>query len=548
VSLTPVPPGSGTRASATPRGRAARSGAALALLAVAAAALLALAPATAAPGGSGRDSRHAPLPLGPRGLDEDRFERRLAPGVTYTRIERGEASARDVWTVDVGFRARRADAEALAAELRADGHDPSVIRVSQRADDDPERGPLGWLVRVGSFASEAEATALRDRLVAEGYASPRVVYTGEDGGRTTGPWVVHVLEVKPRLLDAALATDVVPERELLSDLAGRTGALASLNGGYFVIGAADGTPGDLAGVSMLDGELVSESVGDRTSLVLSGRRARVAAVSTSARVRAADGAGREIDGLNRKPGLIRGCGGTGGDAPTEEPKHDFTCTDASELILFTETFGSHTEPGDGAEAALDRRGRVLELREGRGGPIPPGGSVLSGTGEGAVWLRANARPGSRLSVQTSAGAARSATVSRRPARWRDGPRTDIVNGGPRLLRNGRPSINAFAEGFHWPENPEFFYRFGVRRNPRTLAGVTERGRILLVAIDGRRPGHSVGASFEESAAVMRALGARDALNLDGGGSTGMTVGASLVTRPSDATGERPIADAILIGP
>jgi exopolysaccharide biosynthesis protein len=87
----------------------------------------------------------------------------------------------------------------------------------------------------------------------------------------------------------------------------------------------------------------------------------------------------------------------------------------------------------------------------------------------------------------------------------------------------------------------------VRRNPRTLAGVTADGNVLLVAVDGRRPGHSVGASFAESAAVMRALGARDALNLDGGGSTGMTVGENLVTRPSDATGERPIADAILIG-
>jgi hypothetical protein len=346
--------------------------------------------------------------------------------------------------------------------------------------------------------------------------------------------VVHVLEVEPRRLrdglDAALATDVVPERELLSALAARTGAVASLNGGYFVIGEADGTPGDLAGVSMLDGELVSESVGDRTSLILSERGARVAPVETSASVRAPGGARREIDGLNRKPGLIRGCGGTGGDVPTEEPKHDFTCTDASELILFTEAFGSQTEPGDGAEAALDSRGGVLELREGRGGAIPAGGSVLSGTGDGADWLRANALPGSGLSVRTSAGDA------------------DIVNGGPRLVRNGRTAINAFAEGFHWPENPEFFYRFGLRRNPRTLAGVTDRGRVLLVAIDGRRPGHSVGASFEESAAVMRALGARDALNLDGGGSTGMTIGPELVTRPSDATGERPIADAILIGP
>jgi exopolysaccharide biosynthesis protein len=57
----------------------------------------------------------------------------------------------------------------------------------------------------------------------------------------------------------------------------------------------------------------------------------------------------------------------------------------------------------------------------------------------------------------------------------------------------------------------------------------------------------VGASFEESAGILRALGARDGVNLDGGGSTGMTLGSALVTRPSDATGERPIGDAIVVG-
>lgn len=529
----PIPREPGNRASASPGGRAVRL---LAAVAVIAGAL-----ALTAAGGGAHGGGETGLPLGPRDLPEQRVEQQLAPGVHYTRIVRGEPSTRDVYTVDVGFRAGRSEAEAIAAQLRADGHHPSVLRISERAPDDPQRGALGFLVRVGSFGSEAEATALRDRLASEGYAGTRVVYTGEDGGRTTGPWVVHVLAVEsgrlraaPRpVLDAELATGIVPERELLSELARRTGAVASLNGGYFVIGAADGTPGDLAGVSMLDGELVSESVGNRISLLLTERGAEVAPVRTRLRARAADGAVREIDGLNRKPGLIRGCGGTGGDMPTELPKHDFTCTDAGELILFTEAFGATTEPGDGAEAVLDRRGRVVELREVRGGAIPAGGPVLAGTGDGAEWLRAHAQPGSTVATRTSVHGARG--------------RPDIVNGGPRLLRAGRSSVNAFAEGFHWPENPEFYYRFGVRRNPRTLAGVTAGGRVLLVAVDGRRPGHSVGASFEESAAVMRALGARDALNLDGGGSTGMTVGPNLVTRPSDTTGERPIADAILIG-
>jgi hypothetical protein len=119
---------------------------------------------------------------------------------------------------------------------------------------------------------------------------------------------------------------------------------------------------------------------------------------------------------------------------------------------------------------------------------------------------------------------------------------------PRLGSGGEPAITAYEEGFHWPENPEFYYRFGVRRNPRTLAGVTPDGNLLLVAVDGRRPGYSVGASFEESAGIMEALGAEEAVNLDGGGSTGMTVGERLVTRPSDATGERPIGDAVVLLP
>lgn len=483
------------------------------------------------------------LPLGGPGLEETRASESVAPGVTYTRIERGRESEKDFYTVDVAFRAEREDAEKLAQRLRSDGYKPRILRVSGRAPDDPERGPLGYLVRTGSFETEAEANALKARLEADGYAGLRVIYTGEDGGRTTGPWVVHVLEIDPNryngTLKPELATEIVPGREPLTSISDRTGALAAINGGYFVIGESDGTPGDLAGVSLLDGELVSEAVDGRTSLILpagSGEGADVAAISDEILAVASDGASREVDGLNRKPGLIRACGGEGGDQPTEDPKHDFTCTDESELILFTPLFGAGTEPGEGAEAVLDSSGRVVALREGRGGPIPRDGSVLSGTGEGAGWLRKHAEPGTKVRVQEKV----SADGKPLPAD------SGVINGGPRLLSDGEPDITAFAEGFHWPENPEFYYRFGVRRNPRTLAGITPEGNLLLVAVDGRAPGYSVGASFEEEAAVIKALGAEEALNLDGGGSTTMTIDDRLVTRPSDPTGERPIGDALVL--
>jgi Phosphodiester glycosidase len=358
---------------------------------------------------------------------------------------------------------------------------------------------------------------------------------------------VHVLVVDPARftgsLVPALATAIVPGREPLSVLAGRTGALASVNGGYFVIGAENGTDGDLAGISVVGGALVSEAVNGRTSLVLpdgSGAGARIEALRTTDAVRSEDGARRELDGLNRAPGLIRGCGGTGGDAPTERPKHDFTCTDPSELVLFTPAFGAATDPGPGAEAVLADDGSVTELRGARGGPIPPGDRVLAGAGEGADWLRAHATPGRRVRVALRvAGDGGSLPL---------GGTLGVVNGGPRLLRDGRTDITAAAEGFVYPEDPSSLYRFGLRRNPRTLAGVSRRGQIVLVAVDGRRPSVSVGASFAEEAALIRALGGRDAVNLDGGGSTTLTVGSTVLTTPSDATGERPIGDALLVAP
>ena len=58
-------------------------------------------------------------------------------------------------------------------------------------------------------------------------------------------------------------------------------------------------------------------------------------------------------------------------------------------------------------------------------------------------------------------------------------------------------------------------------NPRTAAGVTADGKLLLVTVDGRQPSFSGGVYLDELAAIMADLGARDAINLDGGGSTTM---------------------------
>jgi hypothetical protein len=489
--------------------------------------------------------RHQSLPLGPSNLKETREKTELAPGLTYTHIVRGTPSEKDVYIVDVAFLKTRKEAEAMVKRLKSDGYNPKMEVISKRAPGDPEHGPLGYLVRLGSFKSKNDADKLSNELTGKGYQNLHVVYSGEDGGKTTGPWVVNVLEVDPKKFKGKIVPDLgrefIPGRVKVSSIAARTHALAAINGGYFVMSPNDGTEGDLAGISMIGGNLISEAVNGRTSFILSGSRknARIASVETYLSATASDGAKRVVNGLNRKPGLIRGCGRVG-SMPTDKPKHDFTCTNPNELILFTSRFGQTSDPGKGVEVALDSKGKVIEFRDHRGGSIPKNGEVLSGTGDAADWLRTHAKVGTKINVNTS--------ILANGSPLRIDKTTGIVNGGPRLLGGGKINITAMSEGFHWPENPEFFYRFGVRRNPRTLAGVKADGTILLVTVDGRQPGYSVGASFEESARIMKSLGAIDAVNLDGGGSTTMTIGSKLINHPSDSTGERPVGDAIVVLP
>lgn len=84
------------------------------------------------------------------------------------------------------------------------------------------------------------------------------------------------------------------------------------------------------------------------------------------------------------------------------------------------------------------------------------------------------------------------------------------------------------------------------RHPRTAVGVSADGRtLILLAVDGRRPGHSVGVTLPELADLMIELGAHDALALDGGGSTSFYLkrpdGSVVTNQPSD--GEwRPVAN------
>jgi exopolysaccharide biosynthesis protein len=125
------------------------------------------------------------------------------------------------------------------------------------------------------------------------------------------------------------------------------------------------------------------------------------------------------------------------------------------------------------------------------------------------------------------------------------PGTTVVNGGPLLMEDGVVHVTQQRDGMHQASNPSFDYGWFLQRNPRTFAGVDARGRTLLVTVDGRQPGE-LGLSIPETAAVARSLGMIEAINLDGGGSTAMVIRGSLISHPSDASGERAVGDAIII--
>lgn len=112
-----------------------------------------------------------------------------------------------------------------------------------------------------------------------------------------------------------------------------------------------------------------------------------------------------------------------------------------------------------------------------------------------------------------------------------------VGGGPRLVQDGKVNVTSVEE--------QFKTDVAAGRAPRTAVGVTHDGKLLLVAVTGRQAFHSIGVTLEELAYITIELGVKDAMNLDGGGSSTMVVRDFIMNTPSDGR-ERKVADAILV--
>lgn len=114
-----------------------------------------------------------------------------------------------------------------------------------------------------------------------------------------------------------------------------------------------------------------------------------------------------------------------------------------------------------------------------------------------------------------------------------GPVREAIGGNPTLVEAGRVVVGRSNDPF-----------FG--KHPRTGVGITGKGKVIFVTVDGRQR-RSKGMTLRGFALLFRRLGARWALNLDGGGSTTMVVRGRVMNRPSDGR-ERAVSSAIVVLP
>jgi Phosphodiester glycosidase len=154
----------------------------------------------------------------------------------------------------------------------------------------------------------------------------------------------------------------------------------------------------------------------------------------------------------------------------------------------------------------------------------------------------------RSCVHVEGGVARLARRDRLPP----APRGDLLQAGPMLVTGGAVVFDrdADTEGFRAGAH-QFDPDITDGRHPRAALGLAD-GRILAVATDGRAI-DDAGLTLGELASVMRDLGCRQAINLDGGGSTTLISGGTMRNVPrgdweTPEPGGRPVSTALLFVP
>lgn len=415
----------------------------------------------------------------------------------------------------------------------------SAADVSARPDDAPRTDP-------GIPAAFAGADTVRIDTIALGV---RHLYAWDP----RGPWGIHLLEI-----DAARCGPVYEARKAgpPQSARARTGALAAdalagINADFFRL------PGGTTVSAHVEGGRIVAGPGARPVVALGDGRwwiGRAALQGLVAR-RGGDVIAPIVQVNRTHPGDTAGvvlftewygeatpvedAGGGEGAGPAAagtSPAGTAASAPAGGAVRVTAVTVRQLDPAADAARTSGRTVAegagavgVVAAVDSMGGsqPLSPGTVVLHGRGSTAAALRRLA-VGDTVVWSTSVI---SADGARRAAR-------EAVGGYPVLLRDGE-----FAPEMEEGVNPSF----GERRHPRTAVGFADDGRRMFwLVVDGRQDPYSDGMSLREVATLLRDLGAEEALNLDGGGSSALVVRGRVANRPSDPTGERPVGNALVL--
>ncbi|MCX7799503.1 MAG: phosphodiester glycosidase family protein [Fimbriimonadales bacterium] len=298
------------------------------------------------------------------------------------------------------------------------------------------------------------------------------------------------------------AEDPSQGRETVSSLVRRTGALAGINADFFPY------TGDVLGLMVRNGELLSEPEPRRCVFAWGPSDVVFGFGRWSGSVRLPDGQTVPLRGINREA--------AGGEAVLNFPAAGLARAPQGSVMVVLEAPLEPAPVGAFSGTVLAVRTDVQRL------PIDPGTAVLVAGGSASGQLAA-LRPGDAVACEWRTEGFDWAKVRQ------------AVGGGPWLVRDGRPAIDAAAQGFSGG--------FASNRHPRTVVGLTREGDVWLVNIDGRQP-MSAGATLEEAARALIRLGCVEGINLDGGGSSVLSLFGFAMNRPSDGS-ERAVSNAVL---
>lgn len=132
------------------------------------------------------------------------------------------------------------------------------------------------------------------------------------------------------------------------------------------------------------------------------------------------------------------------------------------------------------------------------------------------------------------------------------PAGDLLQAGPLLVHEGGSVVDGGDhEGFSSGAG-QFDSDITAGRHPRCALGVSDT-ELLAVCCDGRRTGVDAGLELGELARLLISFGAREAINLDGGGSATLIHRGHLLNRPysnhdQPAPESRPVVTALLFDP